>query len=409
MIIGLYRLSLFCYSVLIRLASPFNRKASLFVSGRKGVFKELSAINKKGSKLVWVHAASLGEFEQGRPIIEELRQSLKNTKILLTFFSPSGYEIRKNYEWADWVTYLPLDSPSRAQRFVDLVRPDLAIFIKYEFWYFYLKVLHESQVPVLLASSIFRGNQLFFHPMGRFFLKVFRPINHFFVQDEGSKSLLNSVSIDQVTVAGDTRFDRVMEIAKRAQSIPLVDEFVQKERIIILGSSWPSDMEILESFIEDNIQRFKFVIAPHNLGKSEIQELLKLPHAVKFSAPKDLTKARVLIIDNMGMLSAIYRYAHIAYVGGGFRGALHNILEAAVYGIPVIWGWHQANAKFIEATGLAESGGGFVMDSRKHLDNIVDSFEDDRQYEKACQSARNFVIEKTGATGKIVEKVRSLL
>ncbi len=407
----LYRLAISFYSFLVLVISVTNRKAQKFKDGRKNWESRLSEDFKDQSeKVIWVHAASLGEFEQGRPIIEAIKASHKDAKLLLTFFSPSGYEVRKDYEHADWVHYLPLDSPKNARNFIDLVRPKLAIFIKYEFWYFYLKELTDRQIPVLMASCVFRNNQLFFHWSGSFFKPVFRKIDHYFVQDEESKRLISPIS-ENVTISGDTRFDRVIEIAEKAQHFQVVDEFLPGKKCFMIGSSWASDIKVLVPFIKKYQDEFKFIIAPHNIGEEEI-ELIEslLSKTTRYSQPEDLTAARILIIDNIGMLSSLYRYADYAFIGGAYRGALHNTLEAAVFGIPVFFGVHENNSKFKEAMDLVECNAAFSVQDFESLDTLFTELNtNEKLYQEVSHAAHDYVRSRSGATRLIMEKVADLV
>jgi 3-deoxy-D-manno-octulosonic-acid transferase len=302
-----------------------------------------------------------------------------------------------------------MDTPSNARRFVSMVQPKLAVFIKYEFWYYYLKHLEARDVPILMISCIFRENQLFFHPVGRFYHKALKRISHFFVQDEKSQRLIGDIGIKNTTVGGDTRFDRVVSIAREARRIEVAEEFIGTERVMVLGSTWPSCMEVLHGFIEHYKERLKFIIAPHNISEPEIEKLeADFEHTIRYSQATgaDLTTPRILIIDNIGMLSSLYRYGHFAYVGGGFRGALHNTLEAAVYGIPVFFGEHINNQKFIEAIELVEHGGAYSFRSTEELElRFQRLFENDVSYRRVAGAAEAFVESRTGATEKVMNQI----
>ncbi len=365
--------------------------------------------NTKGT-VVWIHASSLGEFEQGRPVIEKLKEEKPDISILLTFFSPSGYEIRKNYEYADWVYCLPLDTPSHASQFVQIVDPVLVIFIKYEFWFHYLKELQQKHVPVLIVSAVFRKNQMFFNWKGRFFKPVLRGIRHYFVQDETSERLIRAFT-DNVTVTGDTRFDRVIDIASEAQHFKVVDQFTGNHKVMVLGSTWPGDMKVMIPFMCKYASKLKFIIAPHNIKEEEILTIESaLEHTTRYSVSKSPDEARVLIIDNIGMLSSLYRYGEYAYVGGGFRGALHNTLEAIVYGIPVFIGAHENNQKFAEAVALEKLGVAFSCATFGELDKAFNAlFQDQENYKRTAELAGNFVRSRSGATARAMEKIRQLV
>lgn len=393
-----YRLSVFFYFIAIRLAAPFNNKARLFTDGRKNTFPSLEKqLKENNAPIIWVHCASLGEFEQGKPVIERLAERYPSYKILLTFFSPSGYEVRSNYIVADLIHYLPLDTPSNSRRFIELTRPSLVIFVKYEFWYFYLKELDKRSIPTLSISSIFRPNQIFFKGIGGFQRKTLKLIDHFFVQTQKSSDLLLSIDVNQVTVSGDTRFDRVYDTCQNAESISGVSEFIGDSKTMIIGSSWPEDMEILNPFIESN--RLKYIIAPHEISESGIEELikgLKKPFARYSDAPSIWQKKDVLIIDNVGLLSRLYRYGDYAYVGGAFGKGLHNTLEAATFGLPIFFG-NKNYTKFQEAIQLTRLGAAFPIGSYRDLQTKFDNLS-----EHVGPVARNFVEDNLGATEKIM-------
>lgn len=409
----LYRVGIWLYGVIIRGISPFHQKASSFSSGRNDQFSRLEADFRlyKG-KLLWIHAASLGEFEQGRPIIQELKKQLPGVKVLLTFFSPSGYEVSKDFAQADYVHYLPLDTRSNAKRFLAITRPDVAVFIKYEFWYFFLEQLQESGIPTLVVSAVFRDNQWFFHPTGHFLLKKLKKIDWFFVQDRNSLDLLKKVGIKQAELTGDTRFDRVYELARQPDTVPEIETFKQDDRLMILGSVWPSDIKKLEAFIKAGKDKLKLIIAPHELEPGFLNTLDKLPDSVRYTNFKGSGSEahRILILDTVGQLAAAYRYSDFAYVGGGFRGALHNLLEPAAYGQPVFFGEHTRNLKFVEAGELVLCGGGISFYSLREFTTKFDHlWADPSAYREVADASRRFVKERTGATGKVVRKIIKLL
>lgn len=410
----LYRLSVWLYAFIIRLLSPFHNQARKFINGRKDWEDRLeSAFFENDALVVWFHAASLGEFEQGRPVIEDLKDKQPDVKILLTFFSPSGYQIKKEYEYADWVFYLPIDSPKNARFFIETVKPTIAVFIKYEFWYFFLKALKDRQIPILMVSCIFRENQLFFHwAVGRFYQRVLKTFHYFFVQDEKSKNLITPIVGGHVTVSGDTRFDRVLTIANEAKAIGIVQKFKSNKKLIVLGSTWPSDMIHLQAFIEKYQSEIKFVIAPHNIDDTSIKELEdQLTNSIRFSTTySQLDKYDILIVDNMGLLSSIYRYGDFAFIGGAFRGALHNTLEAAVYGIPVFFGEDESNVKFMEAIELVMSGGGFTFSSSEELLLKFDELYKNKEvYDQMSKASDEFVKARSGATNLVITKILALL
>lgn len=359
-----------------------------------------------------MHCASLGEFEQGRPVLEKLKSQNPNSKFLLTFFSPSGYEIIKKYKGADWIFYLPMDGPQNARRFLQIVRPSLVIFVKYEFWYYYLKTIKQTNIPVLLVSALFRENSGFFKWYGGLQRKMLSFFTHLFVQNEASKKLLDTIGFgDNCTIASDTRFDRVIEIAEAAATIPEIETFIGNSKSIIAGSTWPDDETILQQTIKAiNNPSLKLIIAPHETNKEHISQLLKLfPGALLHS---DLThetdsnkSSNVLIIDNIGMLSRLYKYAYITYVGGGFGKGIHNTLEAAVYGKPVLFG--PAYQKFNEAVELIQKGGAVSVSNSQECINVVQRLlQDEKEYLKSSNSAKEYVYSNKGATEKIVRYIQ---
>jgi 3-deoxy-D-manno-octulosonic-acid transferase len=407
----LYDISIFLLKTGIRIASFFHPKAKAFVTGRKDVFKKLhQRFAQNQAPVLWVHCASLGEFEQARPIIEEVRKEYPQYKVLLTFFSPSGYEIRKNYEFADEISYLPLDTRANAIRFISVVKPSLAIFVKYEFWYHYAQVLKQRNIPILSTSSIFRQEQLFFKGVGNFYRKILKNFTHFFVQNGESLRLLQSIGVTNVSVAGDTRFDRVHQIVMKAERIPIAERFKANEHVFVVGSSWPEDIEVLLPFI--NEKKLKFIIAPHEINEQTITEIEKGLQIkfVRFSQAegKNLEEYSVLIIDNIGLLSRLYRYGEFAYVGGAFGKGLHNILEAACYGVPILFG-NKNYRKFQEAVDLINRGGAFEIRDYTDLKEKYETLNDPSSFLLACEVTRQYVNENLGATEKIMSYCRPLL
>ena len=373
--------------------------------GERAAFGVLKEKVDPSAEYVWFHAASLGEFEQGRPLMERLRKSHPEYKILLTFFSPSGYEVRKNYEGADIICYLPLDTPINAIRFLRLIRPVKAYFIKYEFWYNYLHILKHRKVPVYSVSSIFRPQQIFFRWYGREYARVLKCFTHFFVQNQESCDLLASLGIRCVTVTGDTRFDRVLEIKAQAKELPIVDAFKSGHKIFVAGSSWPPDEEIFIEFFNKH-RDWKLIIAPHVIGKDhldQIQEMLKHKTVLYTeTTPEEAREAECLIINCFGLLSSIYRYGEVAYVGGGFGVGIHNVLEAAVWGIPVIFGPN--NKRFQEALGLLAVKGGFEIYDEEDFQKIITRLITDEEFLKeSSDKAGNFVASHLGATDAILQ------
>lgn len=409
----LYSLGTLLLDLLTRLAALFNPKAKEFVNGRHNIFSKISKSfqNEKGP-IIWIHCASLGEFEQGRPLIERFKETYPSYKILLTFFSPSGYEAKKNYSKADYIFYLPWDTKGNAKKFIELTKPQLAIFVKYEFWHNYTKCLAQQGIPLISASSIFRDDQIFFKPYGSFFKSILTRVNHFFVQNNVSKNLLLKININNVTVSGDTRFDRVNQIMKQGKEIELAKEFKGSENVFVIGSCWPEDFEVLLPFINNQTSGLKFIIAPHEIKESFLQEIENAlsVKSVRFSkANVDLTLTNVLIIDNIGMLSSLYQYGEYAFVGGGYGKGLHNILEAACYGIPVFFG-NKSYLKFQEAKDLIMRGGAFELsdytDFKKKYELLINRPEN---YLLACEVTKGYIEENLGATDIIMNYCHQFL
>ncbi len=404
-----YKTGIFIYSLIIRIYSVFNEKARFFVRGRKNWKKNLAQKIDVNSKYIWFHCASLGEFEQGRPVIEELKEQFPHYKIVLTFFSPSGYEIRKNYALADVVAYLPMDTKQNAKTFLDIVNPEKAFFVKYEFWHFYISELKKREIPLYIISAIFRENQQFFKKTtwGKWYLKTLTRVDHFFIQNEKSGELLKTVGISNFTVSGDTRFDRVAAIAKVSKEIPIVEKFRGNSMLIVAGSTWKPDEELLAEFINQNTV-IKFIIAPHEVSvanMNRIQQLLKKP-AVLFSKVNEteIDTFQVLIIDSIGLLSSLYRYGKIAYIGGGFGVGIHNILEAATFGLPVIFGPNYK--KFKEADDLTVEGGACSVTDSGELRNALNKLISQKtELDKASEICRNYVAKNVGSTKLIIKKV----
>lgn len=407
----LYNIAMLIYQSFIWLASKFNNnKATLFLSGRENVFALLEQKRLPGERYVWFHAASLGEFEQGRPIMESLKNSHPEFKILLTFFSPSGYEVRKDYQGADIICYLPMDMSWNVKRFLDIVQPDCAIFIKYEFWMNYLLELKKRQIKTYIVSAIFRESQLFFRSYGGFYRRLLKSFTHLFVQNDESVRLLHSIGFDNVTKVGDTRFDRVADIAAKSKDLPIVQAFKSDAKVLIAGSSWPNDENILLPYFNQNFP-LKLIIAPHEIDEEHLQSIisqLKRPY-IRYSQAtiENVKEADCLIIDCFGLLSSIYRYGEIAYIGGGFGVGIHNILEAAVYGIPVIFGPNFR--KFQEAVDLQQKGGAFVIENYESFSQIMSEFleENSSLYSSACKVSNDYSQANKGATSKVVNAIFS--
>ena len=375
--------------------------------GEKKTFDVLKEKVDPEAKYVWFHAASLGEFEQGRPIMEHFRSEHPEYKILLTFFSPSGYEVRKNYEGADIVCYLPLDTPGNAKRFIKLVNPAMAFFIKYEFWWNYLRILQKNNIPVYSVSSIFREEQIFFKWYGNDYKHVLDCFNHFYVQNEVSRNLLAGLGLNNVTITGDTRFDRVIDIKNEAKQLPIVEAFRGNSKVFIAGSSWAPDEDIFIKFFNEH-RDWKLIIAPHVVNDDHIKQILdKLDRKTVRYTQTNEEEARVaecLIIDCYGMLSSIYNYGDVSYVGGGFGVGIHNVLEAAVWGMPVIFGPN--NQRFQEAQELKAADGGFEIKGYDDFDRIMKGFMNDEKHLADCSNkAAAYVQSRSGATNKILSSL----
>ena len=412
----MYSLGIYLYALLVRLVAALgHRKARAMVHGQRNTWRILREKIDPTARYVWFHAASLGEFEQGLPLIERLRREQPSRKILLTFFSPSGYEVRKDYKGADVVCYLPFDSPTAARRFIKWARPEMAFFIKYEFWRNYIDVLSKKSIPVYSVSSIFRPGQIFFRWYGRKYARCLRRISHFFVQNERSVELLRTIGVqNNVTIVGDTRFDRVIDIRNNARPLPLVEQFTRAKEdsntapfVLVAGSSWQPDEDILLDYVNHHPD-LRLVIAPHVVNDAHIQEIeqkLTTP-ALRYSQAtlENVGDYRVLIIDGYGLLSSIYRYATVAYVGGGFGVGIHNVPEAAVYGIPVIIGPN--HQRFAEAMALIANGGCKSIENAEDFSAIMDDFlENPAHISQAGSAAGRYINQNAGATPVIYQHV----
>ncbi len=414
---AIYSIGIYFYGLGIRIGSPFNAKARRWVNGRKRIFDRIQlAINEARKthgdrKIAWFHCASLGEFEQGRPVIEAFRQQHPDYFIFLTFFSPSGYEVRNAYTGADFIYYLPLDTPSRAAKFVRTVNPDVAFFIKYEFWFNYLENLRINQVPVFLLSANFRTTQVFFKWYGDWPRKLLAGFATIFVQNENSRELLEFINIRNVIISGDTRFDRVSAIAGNAREFPLIRAFASGNKIIIAGSSWPADESLLIQYLSEN-HDVKIILAPHQTDEAHISAILARCNglAVKLSAanPSSVTMYRVLVIDTIGILPHLYQYGTVAYIGGGFGAGIHNILEAATFGLPVFFGpnYH----KFNEASDLVLLNGAFPIENYQSLkDKMAPLLSQPARLSEASAVCRKYVASKKGATEIVMSNIRQFI
>lgn len=403
-----YFLCIRAYFFAIRLAAPFNRKARLMVSGRRDWEKNLRDKVEQGQKYVWFHAASLGEFEQGRPLIE--RYKAEGKRIVLTFFSPSGYEVRKNYDKADIVCYLPFDSKRNARKFIEIINPEFAVFVKYEFWYCMIRELANRNLNVYLISGIFRPGQIFFRPWGKFYRKVLTDFAWMFVQDENSRKLLESAGVKNISVCGDTRIDRVYQISHEYYENDFLGEFSKSDNVIVCGSTWPPDEKIISQYVNTH-SNLKAVIVPHEIHEEHlcaIERLLTKPH-VRLSkcAEANATELSYIIVDSIGLLSKMYRYAKLTYVGGGFGVGIHNTLEAVVYGIPVVFGPNYR--KFKEAFDLIDCGAGFSISSYEGFADVVERLlSDDAKYSASCAQANAYVEKSVGVSDFIYNKINEL-
>jgi 3-deoxy-D-manno-octulosonic-acid transferase len=403
----LYNTGIFLYHFLVILMAPFNLKARQFLRGRKNWLRHLRSSIQPGSKYIWFHCASLGEFEQGRPVIEAIHREYPSFKIVLSFFSPSGYEIRKNYPMADVVCYLPPDNRRNASCFIDTVKPEKVFFVKYEFWFHFMDQLGKRNIPLFLVSGIFRKDQRFFSKMfwGNWFRKMLGNFTHFFLQDEESARLLAGIGYSNSTISGDTRFDRVAAIAKSSQLFPLVDKFKGGSPLLIAGSIWEPDEKLIVPYINQS-DGMKFILVPHEITSTHIDRLirqLKKP-VVLFGniREEDIDLYDVIVVDAIGFLSALYRYGTLAYIGGGFGAGIHNILEAATFGLPVIFG--PQYRRFREACQLVEKGGAFPVISEEDLVKTLERLLDHpRELEKASQIASEYVNNNLGATSVILK------
>lgn len=400
----IYNFFIRIYLILILIYSFFNKKAKKWLTGRKN---SNFIFNKE--KSIWFHFASLGEFEQGRPVLEKMRLLHPGQTIVITFFSPSGYEVRKNTPLADQVYYLPLDTAGNAAKFIEHINPFLAVFTKYEYWYHYFNELNRRQIPLYVISGIFRHQQVFFKWYGGLHRKMLNFVTHFFVQDEQSQTLLKTIGINNVTVSGDTRFDRVWENAQSPKEIEIVAQFKAGKPVFIGGSTWPKDEELIAALIP-LYPGWKFIFAPHEIAETKIQALLKLipqGKAIRFSQINDLSALpgyQVLIIDNIGMLSSLYQYGDIAFIGGGFGAGIHNILEAAAFGLPVIFG--PRYQKFKEARDVVEKRLGFSVINEEELKEVADILISDSAYRTDTgKKLQAYVKANTGATQKFIKLV----
>ncbi|HKR03364.1 MAG TPA: glycosyltransferase N-terminal domain-containing protein [Bacteroidia bacterium] len=398
------------YGAGILAVSFFNEKAKKWVEGRKNIFQTIqNSFGGKNEKRIWFHCASLGEFEQGKPIIESIKKNYTEFKIVVSFFSPSGFEARKNDPVADYVFYLPLDGPRNAKKFLDMVQPTMVFFVKYDFWHFYIREMKKRKIPLYFISANFRPSQIFFQWYGTFFDKMLRRVTHLFVQNQQSLELLYRHSIPQVTVSGDTRFDRVYENSLSVKSFPEIEKFCGGEKIFIAGSTWQEDEAVIAEFINQSDQNFKFIIVPHEIKEAQIHNFIKsvFKKSIRYSElnKSGNTDPQVLIIDNIGMLSSLYRYADFAYIGGAFGKGLHNILEAVVFGKPVFFGPNYQ--KFPEAGELIKSKTAFSISSAAELKTKIDELlSSDEEKKKIEVAGKNYIEKNKGATNLVMNYLK---
>ncbi len=409
----LYQIFVYAYTLGLRIAALFNPKARRWVEGRKHLISRIRREVVTNDPIVWFHCASLGEFEQGRPVMESIKRNYPGTKIFLTFFSPSGYEVQKNYQGADWVYYLPPDTPRNARLLVRHLKPVMAFFVKYEFWFNYIDALYKMKVPTLFFSVIFRPSQHYFSWWGMWFRRQFQKVTYFFVQDEKSADLLESIGVNHAEVAGDTRFDRVLSLVNNAQPFEKIEQFKRQSPLFVGGSTWPVDEQLLLKVMQQAPIELKLLLAPHLVDEAHIEAIQKkfAPfHPVLYTQMPDVwpTDCRVLIVNTIGLLSQLYQYAHLAYIGGGFGVGIHNLPEAAAYGVPVVFGPN--HLRFKEAIDLKQVEGGFAVSTENEgVEIILDLLTNKTKLNHAGSHARNYIRENSGATSAIMDKSGSFL
>ena len=404
-----YNLTIRIYVFFIRIASCFNPKAKQWVDGRKNLFKNLKTAISGTNNIVWFHSASLGEFEQGRPVMESFRQRYPDKKILLTFFSPSGYEVRKNYEGVDFIFYLPPDFSKNAKKFIEIVNPEMAFFIKYEFWHHYLKELKSREIPTYIFSTIFRKDQVFFKWYGKFNRRMLTAFTHLFVQNEESVELLKNIGFNNVTLSRDTRFDRVYSIAKGAKTLSKLENFASGREVLIAGSTWPKDEDNIIKYLNETNNNYKYIIAPHEIDEFHIQNIIsKITKPwVRYtkSNKEEIDNAEILIVDCIGLLSSLYQYGTVSYIGGGFGRGIHNTLEAATFGLPVIFGPNYK--KFQEAKDLLEIGAAVNYENYERLKHLLDLFFESSEKRKISgNKSKLYVDEMRGACDIILSHIK---
>ncbi len=402
----IYNTGIFLYNLAIRLFSLFNNKARILLLGRKETMAAIKKLDIQ-EKSIWIHCASLGEFEQGRPVIEAIKKKDPSKIIVLTFFSPSGFEVRKDYDLVDYVFYLPSDRKCNVQKFVDAIHPEVAIFVKYEFWFHYLKYLNNHGVKTYIVSAIFRPEHAFFKWYGGWYAKMLQYFTKLFVQDEESGSLLAQIGVDRFQISGDTRFDRVWEIAQTSKEYPELLEFSEGASVLVGGSSWPAGESLIAEYLKIN-PNVKLLLAPHEIHEAHIKQIEELlpGESVRYTCIKDvdLKSVRVLIVDTMGMLSSMYRYGDVAYIGGGFGSGIHNTIEASTFGLPVVFGPNYK--KYKEACDLIEVKGGYTVSNQLEFNHIMNKlFSDLEFYKNASDASAAYVERMRGATQLIIKEI----
>lgn len=406
----LYDLGIRLYGLLLRLIAPFHPKAKLWVDGRKNLLDIIRDQITPGDNHIWFHFASLGEFEQGRSVLEQIKDKYPQEKIVITFFSPSGYQIRKNTALADYVFYLPEDTAKHAKIFIDLINPKFVVFTKYEYWYHYFNELNKRKIRLLMISAIFREDQIFFRPYGSFFINILKKVSFFFAQNTDSVHMLKWIGITNSGLAGDTRFDRVVELPKQHIHIAEVEEFSAGHKVLVAGSTWKPDQTLINKLIRD-FQNWKLVLAPHEIHENHIKDIIiEFNEVILFSkfnsyTDTEIHQAKVLVIDNIGMLSKLYHYADVCYIGGGFGAGIHNTLEAATYGKPVIFG--PKYEKFQEAIDLVTIMAGFSIMNYKELYSVFKSLENRQTCIASGQAAKKYVEQRAGATQIIMKYLQT--
>lgn len=408
-----YLLVIYSYRLFLSIAAPFHYKAKKMITGRFDWKKSLSKkFDNNTHPVVWIHSASLGEFEQARPVIELFLKDFPDYRLLVSFFSPSGFEIRKNYQKAFHVAYLPFDNPANAKTWIEIVKPKIVFFVKYEFWYYFSFELHRKKIPLISFSSIFRSNQIFFKPWGGFNRKILSNFDKFFVQDKNSLELLKSIGLENSEVSGDTRFDRVLDVAMQKKELPVIQNFKGNKKLFVLGSAWKEDMDVVQPLIHELKDLFKFIIVPHEIHKTQLESITSRikESYITYSEAESLpdTNSNVLVVDAMGFLSSIYQYADFVFVGGAYGAGLHNILEPAVFGIPVIFG-NKNYGKFREARDMINLNTAFPVAESTQLSELVNKLNNPEELSRIRNELANYFEKNRGATKKILEYVNQIL